>query len=366
MFPEGTKPEQVTEAEARQCIHLIDIYAKAKGIKRYQISRDLNHGTSVITETLNMKYKGCWQQVILDLDAWLDRRRKADSVSQDRPFVPTEVAREIYGIAEIVHQEHWIGLIYSPDSSGIGKTMTLQAIHHEMAGSMLITCDKLLSSTTAMVQAIAREAGVDSVSASSRPSQLYPQIVKKLVGTNRLLILDQVHNLRDQAGDKPFYVLADLWEATKAPQLWVGTANLKAYFARNANHDQSLRQIASRIGLVRDILDRARDRKDGGSGEPLFTIDDIRTVFGSNKIRLTPDAERFLCKLACLPDAGGLRTCDNLVRIATRGCARENLSAIDTTMLLRCLKLTVQSEEFRQITTRIEIEQPRQRMAAAG
>ena len=374
MFLEGTKPDDVTTETAAQVCHEVMLYVKERNIRRHQVARDLNISPTTVSEALNGKQKGNWQQVMIDLDAWLDRSRRADANRQDRPFVLTEVAREMFGIAEIVEEEQIIGLIYSPDSSGIGKTMALNAIHREFAGSMLVTCDKMLSSCDALTQQIARAAGVDNVGPTSKAAKLYPRIVDKLKGTKRLLILDQIHNLRDQAGDKPFYILADLWEATKpaanasggAPQLWVGTANLKAYFNRRAHHDESLRQIASRIAFSRDIMERSRERS-GGGGEPLFTIETIRAVFGSNRIRIAQDGMRFLAKLACLPDAGGLRTADNVVRVATRACAKDKLELITLSILLAALKFTMEGDDFRRVTSNLEIEQQaKPRIAAAG
>lgn len=70
----------------------------------------------------------------------------------------------------------------------------------------------------------------------------FERIVEKLNGRSHLLLVDQVHNLREAKGDKPLYILADLYDATQTAQLWSGTADLVTYLDRQRSKaaDESL------------------------------------------------------------------------------------------------------------------------------
>lgn len=365
MFLEGAKPEQVTDEKTDLVIHHVEMYVKERGMSRKDIARDIGVSASVISEVLNKKYAGDWRQVILDLDCWLDQQQQRDkSPHATRPFVSTNVAREIFSIANMVITTRKIGMIYGPDSSGIGKTMTLRALQKEKPGSILVTCDKIEANPTGLLRAIARELQIND-GQSNRA--LYARIKDILRGTSRLLIVDQIHNLRRSKEDKPFYILTDLWDYAQSPQLWCGTADLVSYLNKGRRQDESLAQIRRRLAIVRDLLQRTRSEGDGGKGEPLFSIDDIRKVFGSNKIRLAPDAERFLMQISNIPDAGGLGAADNLVQLATALAQNDNRSSIDQGMLLACLQYTVQADVYQHLISQVRLEQrQRPKIAAAG
>lgn len=367
MFPEGTDATAVTEEKARQVLHDVECYLAAAKLSRKDLARETGYSPSVISETLAGKYAGDSRSVILDLDRWLEQRYKSDVAPRGgTTFTWTAVAEEIRTVASLVTQTKKIGLVYGPDTSGIGKTMALQAIHQETPGSLMITVEKVEANPTGLLRAIARALRVNDGQANRA---LYARIKEKLAGTSRLLIVDQIHNLRSgrRTGetDKPFYILTDLWDVTGAPQLWCGTADLAAYFRRGRGRDESLAQIGRRLAYVRDLMQRTRDARDGGRGEPLYTIDDVRKAFARNKIRLAPDAERFLWRLACIPDSGSLGLCANLVLIATIVAEQRGLKAIDERLLKAALRDSVQPETFDRITTEIGQERARGPVMAA-
>jgi hypothetical protein len=145
--------------------------------------------------------------------------------------------------------------------------------------------------------------------------QRQARIIETLKGRNHLLIVDQIHNLRNALNDKPFYILCDIHDATETGQLWIGTADLVAYLNRQTvKTDESLAQVRRRIFPCVDLLDSMRG-SDGG-GDLLVTLDQIRQIFAKNKMRLVSDAARFLCRLANVPDGGGIGLCVQLVQFA--------------------------------------------------
>jgi hypothetical protein len=352
MFTDGKDAASITEEEAKLVIQQVELYLQAKRtsktgkpeLSRKDVARALGYSAGVVSEVLNSNYKGDWRSVILDLDRWLDIQLKSDAAPAASSFIWTSVAQEIETVARLVTQLRRIGLVYGPDTPGIGKTMALQALNQVLPGSILVTVDKAHANPTGLLRALATALRLGE---TGKNATLYDRIVNKLSKTPRLVMVDQIHNLRFAKDDKPFYYLTDLWDRTKAPQLWCGTADLVGYLRRGkAKSDESLAQIASRVTYVRDLMQRTSSKNEGGKGEPLVTVDQVREMFAKNKVRLAADAVRFLWSLACLPESGSLRLCDNLVRIASITAEHEGFPSIDVRLIKAALKDSVQGETF--------------------
>lgn len=315
MIPEGTDAQAVTKDQAQAVIQAINDYVERTRITRTSIARNLNVAASTLGQVLNWKYAGNWQQIILDLDRWLEAQQKSDATPRTSEFVWTTVAQEIKTVADVAISSGQIGLVYGPTTSGIGKTMALRAIRDVTPGSIMITITKAAPTVASMLRDIARELQCPEYGGHAGMQRA---IVKKLFQTKRLLIIDQIHSLLGQKGDKPLFVLCDILDATGAPQLWCGTVDVRAYLNRGqAKGSETLAQVNRRIVMAWDLMERTRQGEDGGQGQPLFTIDEIRKVFAKNKIRLAPDASQYLCTLANMEDSGSLGTCVNLVLLAT-------------------------------------------------
>jgi hypothetical protein len=359
MIAEGTDVEAVTDDKARVVIAQVEAFCAEHKVSRKDLGRAIGFSASVMSEVLARKYKGDWRPIVIQLDAWLEAEIKRRSAPATTRFVWTSVAREIQTVASLVSSLKTIGLVYGPDTSGIGKTMALQAVHAETPGSILVTVEKVEANTTGLLTAICRAL---RISDGHNNALLYDRIKKTLAGTPRLLIIDQIHNLRFAKGDKPLYVLADLHDATRAPQLWCGTSDMVSYLQRGqAKGDEPLAQIRRRITYVRDLMQRTYGKDRGGRDEPLYTIEEIRQVFASNKLKLTTDAVRFLWSLACLPDNGALGTCKNLVLIATILGEHMGRTSIDAPLLRASLNDSVQAPTFTRLCSEVET-----RMAKVG
>ncbi len=157
--------------------------------------------------------------------------------------------------------------------------------------------------------------------------------------------------------------LADLFDATGAPQLWCGTSNVVQYLQRGqANGRDSLAQIRRRIGIAGDLGERTRS-DDGGPGEPLYTLDEIQRVFASGKMRITPEAMRYLWQLANTPDSGALGTATNLVSMAV-AINERTATALTAEMLRTAHRMLVSRASFAAVEQ--SMHEPERRQAKAG
>lgn len=314
LVAEGSTAEAVTPDVAAEVLRRVEHWKREKKLTLAQIARGIGKGESTVSQVLSGKYAGDARSVVMDLDRWLDDQVQIDLAPRPASFVWTNVARKIETIARAAVELRTIGLVYGPETSGLGKTTALQAVAPERPGCILVTVDKVNATLLGTLEQIARHLRIGHVYSAAFT---FERIVGALAGTSRLLIVDQVHNLCGAKGDKPFYMLADLHERTKAPQLWAGTTDIVDYLRRGQRKgEEPLSQIRSRIGISCDLTQEAR-RGGGGGGGQLFTVDEVRSIFAQNKMRLAPDAARYLHRLANLPDSGALRTCRNLVAMAT-------------------------------------------------
>jgi DNA transposition AAA+ family ATPase len=345
-------PSKITRELAQQVIDHIKAFQQRTGTKNAQIAKSLAIGPSTLSQVLSLTYPGDWQQVILDLDRWLDDQLQREAAPKVSEFVRTDVAEEIMAVADAVMAMGTIGMIYGP--AGIGKTLALKAVAAEKPGSLFVSMETATAGKLGVVEALARALNIYTVY-QNRSCRIYlAGIREKLSGSGRLVIVDEIHKLCGLRDDEGLNVLRDLYDQTSVPMLWSGTTDLVAYLERreSANGREPLAQIRSRITPVRDLAERCQPGSPGG-GEPLFTIDQVRKIFARSKMRLAPDAARYLTMLANLPDSGHLRTCKNLMVMATK--LNESRSDVLTLDMLRSAhRLLVNRRGFQLLEHRLE------------
>lgn len=356
MIADTVEAKDVTREQAQPVLDAINAFVERTQCSRGYIARAIGSSPPVISQVLNSRYLGDWQKIVIKLDRFLEEEAKRETAPRSTTFVWTRVAQEIKTVADSASTMKRIMLVYGPDTSGIGKTMALQAIHAEKPGAVLVTIEKAHANPFSMLQTIARGLREDPAGNSA---QIYYRIKSKLLGSPRLLMIDQIHNLCGCKDDKPFFMLCDLWDATRSPQLWCGTTDIVEYLHRGqAKGKETLAQVRRRIALWRDLLARTRDGGgDSGDGEPLYTVDEIKKIFARNKMRLAPDAAQYLCALACLPDAGALGTCQNIVDLATLvhgGPAGAGQTVLTLAMIRAAHKSLLDAPAFRLVERKMD------------
>lgn len=364
MIPEGTPEDRVSDDQISAVREQVNKYARAVQMSRDTVGKAIGMSGPTISEFLGGKYRGNNAKLAIELDSWLEAEYKRQDAPSTVRFVWTGVARQIQAVANICRQTRTIGMVYGPETSGIGKTWSLKALNAELPGSILVSIEKVHANPTGLLRAIARAMHLND-GKSNRA--LYDRIRGTLAGTPRLLMVDQIHNLRGSKGDRPLFMLADLYDATGAPQLWSGTSDMVEYLNRGqAKGEETLAQIRSRIFYQQDLMERTRPESDGGRGEPLVSIDDIRQAYGNNKLKLTSDGARFLCEVANLPDGGALRTVTNIVTIATMVAEQMGAKSLNAELLRKAFRGSTTAQKFQLLNERLDEARPMTMRLAAG
>jgi hypothetical protein len=375
---EGKTPEDVTEQEVAQVAADLENFMRAYGVKRDAVAKAISYAPSVISEFTNGNYRGNNGRLAKDIDAWLadeEERRAQPSTTQ---FVWTNAAMKIKGAAGYCLTKAKMGMVYAPDSAGIGKTTALRAIQEELGPRRctFVTVDKVDCNAGGLLTRICEALGTD-LNGSNRMKQ--ERIIAKILGKRKgqdakpqvqrshLLIIDQIHNLRFAKGDVPIYILADIFERTRTGQLWSGTARMYEYLFKQqlSSSDESLAQIRSRIWPTIDLMDGLREG-DGGGSYMAVTIEQMREIFAKNTLKLTDRAARFLCRLANLPDSGCLRLVTNLVEYATYMCEQQGLKSIDEPQIREAMAVGLVPSEAETLISRVPAPAAAQRKTATA
>jgi len=370
MIPEGTDPNKVTDEQIRIVAADVEMFCgqQKPKINRKDVAKSIGYSPSVISDFVNGKYAGDRGQLAIALEGWLLEEEKRRSRPQTTQFVWANVAMQIKAVASYARDYRKIAMVYGPDTSGVGKTVALNAILGlpEMGPrrAALATIDKVDANPTGLLRKLCAAIHIDDGRGSNR--QRFQRIVQKLTGRSFLLMIDQIHNLRWSKDDKPFYILTDLYDATQTAQLWCGTSDLVAYLQRQQarNADESLAQIRRRIFPIVDLMQNVRPGEEG-NGEPLVTIEQVREMFAKNKLKITGAAAKFLYQLAHIPDGGAIGLCVQIVEYATMLAEMRGLPSIDVPLLREALQCGVRTERAETLCR--QADEPRAaRIAAAG
>jgi DNA transposition AAA+ family ATPase len=343
MIPKGTDATAVTAEQIDVVRKDLDSFRRQHEIPLKELAQSLGVGHATVSEFLAGKYKGNNAEFACNAEDWLVSEEQRRSRPATTSFVWTNVAIQIQSVAHYALDQRKIALVYGPDTAGIGKTTALTAIYREIGPrrSALATIDKVNCSTAGMLKKIA---GALHIGQSKSNMSLFDRIVEHLKGRSHLLMIDQIHNLRGAAGDRPLYVLADLYDATGSAQLWAGTADMVNYLnkQRKRTDDESLAQIRRRIFPCVDLMEMISSGGEDGKGQPLVTVDQVRQMFRSNRLKITAAAARFLCALISTPDTGGAGFAAQLVEYAT-ALAPPIVTSIDVPQLKSAMRHAISS-----------------------
>jgi hypothetical protein len=378
MLNEGREAASVTPEEITQIAADVEIFRRQHKISKTAIARTLGYSAGVIVEFLKGTYKGNNGQLSIDLDNWLVDEEAKRSQPQMTQFVWTNVAIEIKATATYCLDERSIGLVYGPDTSGMGKTTALIAVHQTLGPrqSAFATFDKVDANMTGVLKKLCQAMHIDD---NGTNKQRFDRLVKKLAVEDRraghetgrkfIFLLDQIHNLRGTKDHKPFYVLTDLFDATRTAQLWCGTADIAQYLQQQRGRaaDESLAQIKRRIFPAVDLVQALSSPEYGGSGGPMCaTAEQVREMFAKHKLKLTPAAIRFAVQLANEPDSGSIGVLVAIVKYASLHAELSKRSVIDVDLLKAALARGLTHDRAELLLARIHERMDGQVVAKAG
>lgn len=279
----------------------------------------------------------------------LDRKVAELEAQGDAPkragFVWTRVARDIHAAADVAVKLTTIGCVWG--DSGIGKSLTLEALLGEFPGAVLLTIDDSCHSKMTFLRALADRL---KINAHHVRRTLFEAVAGSLRETKRLVIVDEAH-LADLG---LLTTVRQLYDRAESPFLLVGMPKLPRLLMQGRGDDGSGATLYRRIMPKVDLQERCRQ---GDPGEPLFTVQDVQRVFRRNALRIASDGMRWLGQLCCMPECGSLGACAKLVQLATLIGQQTGQDELTLQALLDASQLLLGVEGARQLANRISQRQ---------
>ncbi|HUU83515.1 MAG TPA: AAA family ATPase [Phycisphaerae bacterium] len=310
----------LTDDQRQKVRDAADAYRKEHGLKNADIARGIGDGSPGLWSGLiagsygNKKVSDAKIDGLLrSLNNWMEEDARRRRTRPGRPFVYTGVANAMIDAAKIAQQRGWIVIAYGP--TGFGKTMTAQVIAEKHVGAIYLRLGKGCCTYAKLRDRLFGLLKLTRGPKRRRPISPDDAIFEKLHDSGRLIVIDEAHRLRDDGLE----FLRDVHDETHCPILLVCTKDL---WERVQSDDEDHGQMRRRVGLAINLTDVAGGSANGsrGSGHDarrrIFTSDEIRRIYESPRVKLTPDAVEYLVDVANLIGYGSLGRCDQLVDCA--------------------------------------------------
>jgi len=292
-------------------------------------------------------FPGDLEQATRDINRFIEMIARRAQAKLPSGFIETEVARRILVVVSKTIELASIGVIYA--DAGRGKTMTLQAAAAINPGSVLLRVRRQTRTSAGLIKALAAEIGLRGVQTSYLASSRFLEAMRE---TGRCIIIDEAHQLTHDALE----LVRDIHDEAGLPIVLAGTIRLQesvddagAFFAQMSS------RIALRYNVVEDLVAGG-----GPGGKPLHSVDEIKALYESDKVRLTADGRALLTRIANLPGLGGLRMCGKIVQVAGSASGGE---AIDARLILKVIR-TMNDRAFSEQTVEAAIQREARRAIA--
>lgn len=213
----------------------------SKGYQQKQVAQLL--GVSVTTVSLYLKgeYNGNVAEMDRKVSELIERdKAKVVEAKYNTAFVPTLAARRGMEVMAFAHVEGEINVIYG--SAGLGKTQMLKEYERQNSSAVLIEVDPSCTPKV-LLRKIAEAVGANARGVNN---ELLDSIVRKLKGSERLLMIDEAELLSTRSLEfiRRIHDLTDVGVVLAGmPRLLI---NLKG-------KNNELAQLYSRVGFACDL-----------------------------------------------------------------------------------------------------------------
>lgn len=275
-------------------------------------AKSIGMSPTVLSQVCSGNYAADDEPHIRKIDKWIEQQVLREAAPKPEGFVRLKVVEKIYGVARYACDNNTITVVHGP--AGVGKTMTLKAIRAEMPGSVYLSVTTCGQSKLAVFDALSNAVSGGGLKLTSYEAEKH--LIRALAGSNRLIIIDEIHKLVEKRRDEGLHALRDLHDNTGCPMIWAGMTNFATYVqtGKVRNGGEPLDQVDSRVKLWLNLTDQIEGRDGGKDG--LYTEADIRKFINRYKVRVAPDGISWLHALSNTPRMGALRRLDSILRAA--------------------------------------------------
>jgi DNA transposition AAA+ family ATPase len=222
--------------------------AKAIGISAPALSQFMN-GTYATPHKLLPK-----------LEAYLNVHEKRQIAPKRPDFVPTSVSSTVIDVITYCHIQGTIGVVYG--DAGVGKTQGAKEYCRTQPEAVFITISPAYASPKGVSELLAEELRIPEARSIRR---MYKDIVKKIEGSGRVIIIDEAQHLTHRALEH----LRSISDESGVGLVLIG--NQEVYTKMLGRGEAAFAQLFSRMAMRENILTTNIKQNDMDLLFPLLT-----------------------------------------------------------------------------------------------
>jgi DNA transposition AAA+ family ATPase len=168
----------------------VKTFLEENGKSASMAAKGIGYSASALSQWLSFSYKGDVKKFEAAVENWLARqieRQQRTVIESD--FVHTSIAKKVFEYAEYCLLENEIGVVYGP--AGLGKTFSVKEFHRLNPSTILIEAD-LGYTAKVLFQEMHKIVGLDG---HGSIHSLFEDVVSRLKGTDRMIIVDEAEHL---------------------------------------------------------------------------------------------------------------------------------------------------------------------------
>ena len=170
----------------------ISALIKQGKLTQAKLARETGVNSGALSAWMNDKYKGNVETLEMPIKNWLALSdRKAEVFVEAPNFIDIPTAHKVFSSLDMARILPTMVTIYG--ASGVGKTKACQAYQQHNTNVWMITASPARATLSSILYELALELGIND--APRRKDRLSRLIVKKLKGTQGLVIIDESDHL---------------------------------------------------------------------------------------------------------------------------------------------------------------------------
>lgn len=238
-------------------------------LSQAELAEKIDKSEATVSLWLKGKYSGNVAAINETVEKFLhfnEEQQAQKAEKSDIPFILTSVAKQIFTYAKLCQQDGEIGIIHG--GSGLGKTTAIEAFAKNNHGVIILEPDEDCGAKVLITELYEKLGFTGRI----RPYYMKKEILKKLTGSNFLVIVDEGENLRTPC----FKALRKLHDKSKDTfgLLFVGTHRLYHNLLRLKG---DFEYLTNRIGYNHQ-LDNLQDADMRAITKTLIEDEDLVTL----------------------------------------------------------------------------------------
>lgn len=219
-------------------------FKNSSGISIQKIGLKIKKSAATISQYISKKYPGDVKGLESLLATFLHREKGIEEAGgSTEVFCSTSSSILMWEVLQFCDYKKKMGVILAP--SGSGKTRTCEEYKDKNPASILITADPANRTPAQILRLMMKDTGIGK--ASSIGQMLY-DVVDKIKGSNRLIIIDDAHFLTWEA----YEAVRKIYDYAKVGIIYSGQERLYEQMRGQAQRAYLYDQIYSRIAIKRD------------------------------------------------------------------------------------------------------------------